>query len=195
MSPDRTKSRKAKRDAAFNREPGPAAPASGRRPAFIPLRDRPLGHAAAIYYTATAWLKCSPTDAARLAATLSTRTMIVKIVTGHVAKTGEAKGEKADGLGLVYTAGDRRKGVNSLMNRANHILMTVPAMIDGASGDDQAWLELSMQGLRGLYFALRDFNSEGVDAAFDVLRELGWQAKVELFLKSQRYQRAKIELG
>jgi hypothetical protein len=189
MSADRTKSRKAKRAAAFKLDdPAPASAKPGR---LKPLRDRPMAHEAAIYHTATAWLGCAPGDAARLAAVLGSETTTIKILTA-----GEGQ-QKFDGLGLAYSASERsrRAGINSLQNRANHILMTVPAIIADAKGSDAYWLQLALQALSGLYIAVRDFNQPGVETAIELLGELGWHARAELFLKSQRYQRVKVSLG
>ena len=198
MNGKRTKVRKAQRDAAFTPEPEPAPPPKRGPPlAQIPLRDRPLAREAAIFFTATTLLQCKPIAAARLAATLSTGATTIAIVTEKIIKKGEHKGEKADGLGLVYPVDERarRKGIEVLQNRAKHILETVPALIAGATGDDEMWLQLAAQALWRLYHAVKDFNAEGVTSSIALLQELGWQAKASLFLKAQRFQRAEIELG
>jgi hypothetical protein len=200
MPADRTKSRKAKRAAAFKQEPEPApsaSPTSRARPtSHRSLRDQRLWREAAIYYAATAWLGCLPEDAARLAAALI-GSATIKIAPEKIIKAGEFKGRETEGLSLVYGTSykSRRDGISSLQNRAKHILETVPAMIDGASDDDKIWLDLSLQGLRGLYFAVRDFNAEGIEAANALLHKIGWRSRAELFLKGQRYQRARLELS
>ena len=201
MKGNRTKASKAKRSAMFKQEPPPEPPPPppkrGRPLAQIPLRDRSLAREAAIFYTATTLLQCKPIAAARLAATLATGATTIRIVTGKIIKKGEHKGEKADGLGLVYPASERsrRKGIEALQNRAKHILEIVPALIAGSTGDDEMWLQLATQALRGLYFAVKDFNEDGIATAIELLHKLGWQAKAGLFLKAERFQRAEIELG
>jgi hypothetical protein len=195
MSADRTKGRKAKRAAAFNREPEPApAPKLKRgRPARRPLRDRPLAREAVIFHLFHTRLKLTKRQAATFAAAVGSSSVVIE-----PKQTTDGRA----GFSFTYTAGDRSVAQgdenNALNNRRDKILEYGPAMIAGAKGDDLVWLQLTMQALQGYFTALFELNPEAIRIADELLRspEIGWPvgSRAELIRKDERYQRVKIEL-
>jgi hypothetical protein len=191
MTPNRTNSRKAKRAAAFNREPAAAAPKRGR-PAHRPLRDRPLAREAVIFHLIRTWLKWTPRQAATFAAAVGNKSVQIepKIAKGRA------------GYSFTYTGGDHSLAqgtvTNALNNRRDKILQYGPVMIAGATGDDLVWLQLALQALRGYFTAVFELDIEASHIAAELLRSpaIGWAAvsEAELILKGQRYPRVKIDL-
>jgi hypothetical protein len=194
MAVNRTKGRKAQRTAAFNKEPAPATPKRGRPPVGPrPLRDQPLAREAVIFHLIRTWLKWTPRRAAKFAAVVGNRSV-------EIEPKVNAKGWA--GFSFTYTAGDRSLAqgteTNALNNRRDKILQYAPAMIAGVTGDDEVWLQLTMQALQGYFTALFELDLEAVRTAKELLRSpaIGWPVgpKAELLLKDQRYQRVKIDL-
>jgi hypothetical protein len=197
MAVNRTEARKAKRAAAFNKEPEPSqapAPKPGRpRLGRRQLRDRPLAREAVIFHLILTWLKWTPRQAAKFAAVVGTRKTEIR-------PTTTAKGWV--GYAFTYTGGNRSLAqgaeTNALNNRRDKILQYAPAMIAGAIGDDQVWLQLTLQALQGYFGALFGLNLEAIRIAETLLRSpaIGWPlgAKAELLLKDQQNQRVKIDL-
>jgi hypothetical protein len=198
MSADRTKGRKAKRAAAFNKEqqPAPSAPPSKRgRPPIEHRRlgDKPLAREAVIFHLFRTWLKLTKRQAATFAAAVGSSSVVIE---------PKQNTDGGAGFSFTYTAGNR--GVaqgdenNALNNRRDKILEYGPAMIAGAKGDDLVWLQLTMQALQGYFTALFELNPEAIRIADELLRspEIGWPvgSRAELILKDQRYQRVKIDL-
>jgi hypothetical protein len=203
MTANRTRSRKNRRAAALHQEPVPPArapapkPKRGRPPGRTFLRDRPLAREAVLFHLFRVWLRWKPRQAATFAAAVGNKSVVIELT--EVTTKGLAGWA---GFSFTYTAGDRKivqgRESNSLNHRRDRILQYGPAMIAGATGGDLAWLQLSMQALERFFTALFKLDIEGLRAAEELLRSpaIGWRigSKAELFLKDQRYQRAKIEL-
>jgi hypothetical protein len=119
------------------------------------------------------------------------------VITPKETESGKA------GFNFTYTAGDQSlpQGTenNALNRRRDKILQFAPAMIDGAKGDDEIWLQLALQALQSFFTAVLVRDAEAIGAAVELLKspEIGWPAGswAELLLKDQRDQAAQIDLS
>jgi hypothetical protein len=189
MSADRTKSRKAKRAAAFKQEPEPApasAPAKLGRPAIGQrrLRDKPLAREAVIFQLMITWLKWTPRQAATFAAAVGSHSVII---------TQKKTDDDSFAMSYTYTVGDRSKVQDfkkkALNNRRDKILQFAPAMIAAAKGDDEIWLQLALQAVQGYLTAMFSRDPVAIMAAQNALRspKVGWTSgpMTKLILKDQ----------
>jgi hypothetical protein len=188
MMADRTRTRRALRDAAFAGKGAGSPP--GRPPGARPLKEDDRRFEIAVF----GWLRRTRLNgkgesfrAAEIAASVFGRAVATTVSTittpeGHEGLSFLYKG----GLGEIVTTrarGKRRhdagKRGDARKNRIEKIRREAPKLIKNATGMDRAWLEASMLALDTWFNAMATGNLLALRGAIEVLQRLGWTERLQ----------------
>jgi hypothetical protein len=187
---DRSKARQAKRAQALARR-------RGRKPGVkigaIPLRRSRMRFEVAVYgMLVRGRLRDSHTHAAEFAASVFNNNVNVSRIDGGLSFTytggrGSISHKvkvTVDGVATTQHKHDHDDRDDARRNRCDKILREAPGLIDGATGPDVAWLELSMLALDMLFNAVALGDEPLFRDSLTILKsKLGWPPSVEkLFL-------------
>jgi hypothetical protein len=162
-----SKTRKAARDQAFVDAPKP----KGRRPGALPLRKDARRFEAAMYCTLVRTrLRDRPILAAEFAASILHDQVIPTILN--------------DRLSFEFTGG-RGLRDDARNNRRDKILREAPGLIEGATGADRVWLEISVQTLHWIFNAIAMGEAEALYKLILILDQQGWRKPLRKLFMAQ----------